>query len=199
MNIKRIVKEIKNGNLVITPTDTIYGILADATNSDAIKKVYACKKRNKNKALILLAASPQMIQEYIKTLSPKELEIIKKYFPGKLTILLSKNSQVKDEITANSPLVGIRIPDNQDLIKIIKEIGNPLISTSVNLSGAPAITNPKEIDPKLLKYISYIEDNGSIISEPSSIIKVENEKIIVIRPGTIASKIIKDYKKNKGR
>lgn len=196
MNIEKIVEQIKVGNLVITPTDTVYGILADATNINAIKKVYESKNRDKNKSLILLVDSIGMLQEYTQNLSPLEMEIIKKYFPGKLTILLHKNSKVNDEITCGSDLVGIRIPDNNDLIKIIKAIRNPIISTSANISGQNTITNPKAISAELLKSISYIEDGGIINSEPSSIIKIENDKITILREGSVALEIVKDYPDN---
>lgn len=196
MNIKKITEEIKKGNIVITPTDTVYGIMADMSNIKAIEKVYECKKRDKNKPLLLLVANLEMLKKYIKKLTPLEEEIIKKYLPGKLTILLHKNDKVNDKITAGSEYVGIRIPDNQELIEIIKKIGNPVISTSANISGQETITNPQKIDKELLKHISYIEDAGIINSEPSSIIKIENEKIIIIRKEQVALQIIKEYPKN---
>lgn len=195
MNIDKIVKEIKQGNLVIIPTDTVYGISADMTNEKAIKKVYEAKNRDKNKPLILLVSNIDMLKKYTEKLNPLEEEIIKKYLPGKLTILLHKNNKVSDEITAGSNLVGIRIPDNKNLIQIIDKIGNPIISTSVNISGKATITDPKEIEKDLLKHISYIENAGTINTEPSSIIKIENEKIVIIRKESIARQIMKDYSK----
>lgn len=193
MNIDKIVKEIKQGNLVIIPTDTVYGISVDMTNEKAIKKVYEAKNRDKSKPLILLVSSVDMLRKYTEKLNQLEEEIIKKYLPGKLTLLLHKNNKVSDEITSGSNLVGIRIPDNKELIKIIDKIGNPIISTSANISGKTPITNPKEIEKEMLKHISYVEDAGTINNEPSSIIKIENEKIIVIRKESIAKQILKDY------
>ena len=193
MNIDKIVKEIKQGNLVIIPTDTVYGISVDMTNEKAIKKVYEAKNRDKSKPLILLVSSVDMLRKYTEKLNQLEEEIIKKYLPGKLTLLLHKNNKVSDEITSGSNLVGIRIPDNKELIKIIDKIGNPIISTSANISGKTTITNPKEIEKEMLKHISYVEDAGTINNEPSSIIKIENEKIIVIRKESISKQILKDY------
>ena len=197
MNISKIVEEIKKGNLVITPTDTIYGILADANNINAVKKVFECKNRSKAKPLLLIVDSIEMLQDYTQNISSLEKEIMEKYFPGKLTMLLHKNSKVSDEITCGSDLVGIRIPDNKDLIEIIRSVGNPLISTSANISGQNSITNPKEIEPELLKYIAYVEDKGTINSEPSSLIKIDGNEIKVLRDGSVASKILSDYPNNK--
>ena len=196
MNIKKIALEVKKGNLVITPTDTVYGIMADATNLKAIKKVYECKQRDENKPLLLLASTLKMVKEYTKDLSPLEEEIIKKYWPGKLTILLHKNDKVNDKITSGTDLVGFRIPDNKELLQIINEIGNPVISTSANISGQATITNPKELKEELLNHISYVEDAGIINNEPSSIIKIENDKIVIIRKESIAHKLIQEYPQN---
>ena len=196
MNKKKIVDEIKKGNLVITPTDTVYGIMADATNIKDIERVYECKQRDEKKPLLLLVGSINMLKKYTKNLNHLEEEIIQKYLPGKLTILLHKNDKVNDKITSGTDLVGIRIPNNKELIQIINEIGNPVISTSANISGQNTITNPKEIKKELLKHISYVEDAGIINNEPSSIIKIENEKITIIRKESVAIQMMKDYPDN---
>lgn len=196
MNINKIVSELKKGNLVIIPTDTVYGISTDIENTKAIEKVYQAKNRDKNKPLLLLVNNEEMLKKYTKKLTNLEKEIIKKYLPGKLTILLLKNDKVPDNITAGSNLVGIRIPDNNDLIQIINKLGHPIISTSANISGQNTITNPQKIDQNLLKYISYIENIGTVNSEPSSIIKIENNQIKIIREEKIAKQIIKDYPNN---
>lgn len=196
MHIDKIAKEIKKGNLVIIPTDTVYGISADMTNENAINKVYICKQREKNKPLILLVSNKEMLKKYTKNLTPLEKEIIQKYLPGKLTILLPKNDNVSAKITAGSNLVAVRMPNNNELIQIIEKVGSPIISTSANISGEKTITNPKEIDKELLKYISYVEGAGTINNEPSSIIKIENEKIIIIRNESVAKQILKDYPNN---
>ena len=192
MDVEKIVKEIKKGNLVIIPTDTVYGISADMNNEKAIEKVFEAKKRDKNKPLILLVSNLEMLKKYVKKISPLEEKIIKKYMPGRLTMLFLKNEEVSDLVTAGSFFVGIRIPDDLNLIKIINKVGNPIISTSANISGENTVTNVKNIDKKLLKYVSYVEDAGIIESFPSTVIKVEDDEIIILRKGDIALKIVKD-------
>lgn len=192
MDVEKIVKEIKKGNLVIIPTDTVYGISADMNNEKAIEKVFEAKKRDKNKPLILLVSNLEMLKKYVKKISPLEEKIIKKYMPGRLTMLFLKNEKVSDLVTAGSFFVGIRIPDDLNLIKIINKVGNPIISTSANISGENTVTNVKNIDKKLLKYVSYVEDEGIIESFPSTVIKVEDDEITILRKGDIALKIVKD-------
>ena len=192
MDVEKIVKEIKKGNLVIIPTDTVYGISADMNNEKAIEKVFGAKQRDKNKPLILLASNLEMLKKYVKKISLLEEKIIKKYMPGRLTMLFLKNEKVSDLVSAGSSFVGIRIPDDPNLIKIINKVGNPIISTSANISGENTITNVKDIDEKLLKYVSYVEDAGIIESFPSTVIKVEDDEITILRKGDIALKIVKD-------
>jgi len=191
MNIERIVQELKKGNIVIIPTDTVYGIIADAMNKSAIKKVYDAKKRDYNKPFILYVSNKKMLENYTDELSVLENEIINKYTPGKLTIILNKNDKIIDLISKDT--VGIRIPDNSELIEIINKIGNPLITTSANISSHETITNVDMIEKELLDKISYIEDGGEVIAKPSTIVKVESNKIIFLREGDLAEQIKKDY------
>lgn len=194
MNVDRIVNELRNGNLVITPTDTVYGIMGDSKNRDVIEKVYEAKKRDKRKPLILLVSDIDMLKEYTKELNNLEEELIKRYMPGKLTIILKKNDKVMNSITNNSEYVGIRIPENKYLIDIINKLGNPVISTSANLSNEEVITDIHSINKELLKYISFIYDGGIIKASSSTIIKVVDNNIEFLREGELASIIKSDYK-----
>lgn len=190
MNIDKIITEIKAGNLVITPTDTVYGILADAMNLAAIEKVYQAKQRSKTKPLLLLVSDIEMLREYTSMLSEREVHLINTYMPGKLTLLLRKNTKVLDNITNGGELVGVRIPDNADLREIIRRVGNPLVSTSANLSDKATATNPELLEPELLEHISYIENIGTIESEPSSLIRVAGDEVEVLRMGEVVRKIL---------
>lgn len=190
MNIDKIITEIKAGNLVITPTDTVYGILADAMNLEAVEKVYIAKQRSKSKPLLLLVSDIEMLREYTSMLSEQEAHLINTYMPGKLTLLLKKNTKVLDNITNGGELVGVRIPDNADLREIIRRVGNPLVSTSANLSDKATATNPELLEPELLEHISYIENIGTIESEPSSLIRVAGDEVEVLRMGEVVRKIL---------
>ena len=193
MNIDRIVNEIDLGNLVITPTDTVYGIMADSMNYNAIKKVYEAKNRDYSKPLILLVSNKSMLYEYVDSVNEIEKELIDRYMPGRLTIILKKNNKISDLVSAGSDYVGIRIPDNENLVTIIDKLGRPVISTSANISGNDTITSINMIDKKLLDKISYIEDGGIIDSKSSTIVRVIDNKVNIIRVGELGDKIRKDY------
>lgn len=190
--IEKLIEEIEKGNLIITPTDTVYGISADATNIEAIKKVFEAKKRE-NKPLLILVSSIDMLKEYVSEINEVQ-EKLMNYWPDKLTILFKKNDKVNDLITCGSEYIGIRIPDNKLLLYIINKIKKPLISTSANISGEPVITNTTLINDELKKYISYILDDGEKPNVSSTLLKVDNNKIIFLREGEIATKIKNEFK-----
>ena len=150
MNIEEIVKVLESGELVISPTDTVYGIMGDALNEDVIRRVYSAKKRSYSKPLILLMSSVDMIKEYTECISDVEEKLINKFLPGLMTIILKKNEKISSLICNGGDYVGIRIPDNKDLIDIINKLGRPVISTSANISDNDVITRVDMIDEELL-------------------------------------------------
>lgn len=190
MNISKICEVLENGGLVVTPTDTVYGIMGDALNLEAVKKVYEAKHRAYNKPLILLMDSYEMIKEYTLDISEEEDRIMREFFPGLLTIILKKNDKIDDLISGGMDTVGIRIPGNEDLIRIIKKLGRPIFSTSANISDEEVITSIDKLDRRLLKYIDYVEDGGEIVAASSTIVKVDNKEMKILRNGILADKVL---------
>ena len=193
MNVDKIVKVINEGKLVISPTDTVYGIMGDALNDEVITRVFFFKKRDVKKPLILLMNSIEMISEYTCNINELEQELINKYHPGLLTIILKKNDKISNLITGGLDTVGIRIPDNKDLLSIIGKLNRPVISTSANISGSEVITNIWMIENELKENIDYIEDGGELSDSYSTIVVVIDGKIKIIRDGLLANQIRSDY------
>ncbi len=191
--MKELIDNIEQGNLVIVPTDTVYGISADACNADAIKKVFIAKKREE-KPLIVMVSSIEMLKKYVKNINELEQKLIDKYWPNTLTILFEKSDNLSDLVTCGSPLVGIRMPDNKLLLDLMNTINKPIISTSANISGSSVITNTNLIDPELKKHISYIYDDGEKTDIASTLVKVEDNKIKILREGLLSEKIRVDFK-----
>lgn len=192
MNIDKICEVIDNGGLVITPTDTIYGIMADALNEDAIKKVYDVKKRGYNKPLIVLMDSFEMVEQYTEELSEMEKKLMDKFWPGLVTFILKKNDKISDLITSGNDTVGVRIPDNKDLLEIIRRLKRPVVSTSANITETPVITCIEMLEADIVSNVDYIEDGGLIENESSTIIKMLETDMLVLREGKIVDDI-KDY------
>ncbi len=192
MNVEKICEVINDGGLVITPTDTIYGIMADAINEDAVRRVYDVKKRGYNKPLIVLMDSFEMVEEYTEELSEMEKKLMDKFWPGLVTFILKKNDKISDLITSGSDTVGVRIPDNNDLLEIIRRLKRPVVSTSANITETPVITCIEMLEDDIVNSVDYIEDGGLIENESSTIIKVNEKDIKILREGKICNDI-KDY------
>lgn len=189
-----LISVLNNGLLAILPSDTVYGIFADATNINAVKRVDEAK--HSNKPHLILVSSFKMLEEYTLEINDLQRKIIDKYWPNTLTILFKKNDKISDELTKGSEYIGIRIPNNKFLLELINEIGKPLISTSANITNKDVITDVSLIEEELKNKVSYIYDGGRINDVASTIIKVEDNKIIFLREGVLSSKIKKDFKQN---
>lgn len=192
MNIERLVNIISVGEIAVIPTDTVYGIIGDATNLDVVHKIYEVKKRDYSKPLILMVSGIEMLERYVEGINKLERKLMDKYWPGKLTILFKKNNNVNDLITSGSDLVGIRYPDNKDIIELIDRIGKPLISTSCNISSKDVITRIDMLEEEISEYVSYVYDGGVLSDISSTIVKV-TDKIEIIREGELASVIKEEF------
>ena len=192
MNIDKIVEIINSSGLVISPTDTVYGIMGDALNKESIKNVYDVKQRDYKKPLILLMSSIDMIKEYTLDISEDEMNLMKKFYPGCMTLLLKRNSKVDGMICNNGEYVGVRIPDNKDLLSIIEKLGRPVFSTSCNISGNDVVRSVDEIDEEIVSKVDYIYDGGYIDSVSSTVVRIDNGEAVILREGNLSEEI-KNY------
>lgn len=185
--IEEIANAIKEGKLIIFPTDTVYGIGTNAYNEEACKKIYEIKGRPSCKPLIILISDTSMIEDLVENISPKEQKIIEKFWPGPLTIKFKKRKGIlPDIISAGDEYVRIRLIKNGLIYKIIEKAEVPVVAPSANISGHPTGIKIDNIIKELGRKVDYILDCGDYKSdEPSTIVQVEDEKIVVIREGKI--------------
>ena len=193
MPIDELVKKLQNDGVIVIPTDTVYGISCSVNSEVGMKKINKAKKREIPKPFNILVSDKEMLKEYVVSLSPLEEQLINKYTPNKVTFLLKKNSKISDLVTSASPLVGIRVPDREDLRELIKKLGSPIVSTSANVTGSDVVSDLDELDEEFFKQIDYTYYEGKMNTTASTIIKVEDEKIIFLREGEMANLIKKEF------
>jgi len=182
MNIKHIVKILKNGGLIAYPTDTIYGIGCDLFNKSAIEKVYQIKKMPRYKPLSFICADLKDISVYAQV-SNTAYKIMKRLIPGPYTFILSATRMVPKIMLTKRRTVGIRVPDNNICLSIVRELGNPIISTSASVSKEEILSDPVEIENTFGHSIDIVIDGGVLVSEPSSMIDFTESAPKVIREG----------------
>lgn len=191
--IKEAAKAIKQGKLVLFPTETVYGIGADGLNKEAVKKIYQAKGRASDNPLILHITSIEMLKKLVEEINDIERNLIQKFWPGPLTIIFNKKPIVPDIITANLPTVAIRMPSNEIARKLIEYSETPIAAPSANISGKPSGTVIEDIKEELDGKVSYMIDGGKVdIGLESTVIRVIDNKIHILRPGKITKENFED-------
>lgn len=181
-DIKKAAEIIKKNGIVIYPTETVYGIGANIFSEDALKKVFAVKKRDVDKPVSVAVSGFRMMDDLV-IMDRKERHFVEKLLPGPVTVLLKKKEKVPD-ILSSAGLVGIRYPDHETTIKLIELAGVPITSTSANISGeAP----PSKVDEIKIS-ADYIIDGGECKGEPSTVVDIVNRKIV--RKGADYEKVV---------
>lgn len=176
------------GKVVAIKTDTVYGLICNALDRDATDKIYDIKKRESKKPLAIFVKSIDEVPKYVDSsnLTKNVHRIMEKYWPGALTLVFKKKDDLLNHITMNSSGIGIRIPNDENLLYILNHINFPLAQTSCNISGEKEYRNATEIENRLGKVIDLIVDGGEIIdSIASTVLSVECNEPIILRDGAV--------------
>lgn len=179
--LKHTLDILNNGGLILYPTDTVWGIGCDATNEEAIKKVYKLKNRADSKALICLVADDRMLKKYVEKIPEAALDIID-LSDTPTTIIYDKPRNLAQNLIPEDQTIAIRIPDDEFCFQLLRKFNKPIVSTSANISGQPTPKSFKEISKEILKGVDYVVNlhHEKICSKPSSIIKLSNDGIVKI-------------------
>ncbi len=184
--LKIVCNLIKNGELVIFPTETVYGIGANALDKNAVNKIFIAKGRPSDNPLIVHIANKATIDEIAQDITEIERKLIDSFMPGPFTIILKRKECIPDNVSAGLDTVAIRMPDNIIAKAIITYAGVPIAAPSANISGRPSGTKIDDIRKELEGRVSAIVDGGETqIGLESTVVKVVDEVPIILRPGKI--------------
>jgi len=184
--ILKAAQILKMGGLVAFPTDTVYGLGADATNGPAVKKIFKVKKRPLSKALPILIGDKTELTLYASGVSAKIKKLTDEFWPGPLTIVVKKKKNIPDVVTAGKKTVGIRVPDNPVALALIIALGRPLAATSANISDKPSPTTAHNVKKYLNKKIDLILDGGKTsLGVESTVLDCTTSPPTLLRPGAI--------------
>lgn len=202
LNIQKAAEIIKQGGVVIFPTETVYGIGVNALDEGAVKRLYDIKQRPTNKPISLLVSDMKMINKIAKDITEIEYKLMNAFFPGPFTIILNKRNLVPNIVTANQETVGIRMPSGEIARKLVEYAKVPIATPSANISGEPSGTNLKNIMKDFEGKVDYFIDGGeSKIGIASTIVKVIDGVPHILRQGSITKEQVekvtgKKYKLN---
>ena len=174
-NIDKAIEVLKNGGVILYPTDTVWGLGCDATNKEAVAKIFAIKRREDSKSLITLAADMDMIARYVKEFPEIAISLIE-VNDKPMTIIYPGAIGLAENVIAGDGSAGIRIPMDDFCKKLIAKFRRPILSTSANMSGSKSPVTYKEIEPCIKEAVDFAVDpaceSREATHKPSQIIKV---------------------------
>jgi tRNA threonylcarbamoyl adenosine modification protein (Sua5/YciO/YrdC/YwlC family) len=180
--IDKVAGILSDGGVIAYPTDTIYGFGCDIFNKKAIQRIYHLKKRNPLKPFSFICSDLKNISQYAQVTN-LAYKIMKRCLPGPYTFILPGSKLVPKIMLTKRKTVGIRVPNNNICLAIVKSLGHPIISTSVGFSGEEVFTDPQQIEETFGTQIDVTIDGGILINQPSSIISLMDDRPEVIREG----------------
>lgn len=191
--LKKAGEIIANGGLVLFPTETVYGIGANGLDDIAVKKIFQAKGRAQDNPLILHISDISMINELAENISELEYKLMDAFWPGPFTIILNKKHGIANEATCLGDTIGIRMPNNKIAHDLIKYAGVPIAAPSANISGKPSGTNVSDIINELYEKVDLIIDGGECeIGIESTVVRVINDEVKILRPGKISKEDIEE-------
>ncbi|MGB9621076.1 MAG: L-threonylcarbamoyladenylate synthase [Brevinematia bacterium] len=196
--LREAAKIIAEGEVVAFPTETVYGLGANALNEKAVRKIFELKGRPSDNPLIVHLHSKELIKNYAEISNEVEKQIVEDLMPGPLTLILKKKEIISSIVTAGLPTVGIRIPYNPIAQKLIELSGVPISAPSANLSGKPSATEAQTVIEEFAGKIPFVIDGGKThIGIESTVIMVKEEEtkysILILRPGFITKEDLENF------
>lgn len=187
---------LKQGGIVAFPTETVYGLGADALNPAAVLKIFEAKGRPGDNPLIVHIASMDSLDRIAKDIPPIAFELMDAFWPGPLTLVLVRKDAVPDITTGGLDTVAVRMPDNPVALALIEEAGTPLAAPSANTSGRPSPTTAGHVTSDLSGRIDAVIDGGAVeVGVESTVLDVTSDIPVILRPGGVG---VEDIKKHIG-
>lgn len=185
--IQKAVNVLNKGGIIIFPTDTTYGIGCRMDDEKAVKRLFKIRRRPKNQATSVLVDSIGMVKEYVESIDKDvEEKLMKNYWPGALTIVLEcKKEKISALVRGGGDTLGVRMPDYNTILAIIKEVGVPILGPSANFHREPTPFIYEDLNKELIKKVDFIIHGTCKIKKPSTIIDVKKKPWKIIRQGAI--------------
>ena len=192
-SIRKASEILKNGGLVAFPTETVYGLGADALSPEAARKIYEAKGRPSDNPLIVHIADVESVYKIAETIPDKAVMLMEAFWPGPLTLILKKNKIVPDGTTGGLDTVAIRMPAHPVAESLIKMSGVYIAAPSANISGRPSPTLAEHVIEDMDGRIDMIIDGGAVgIGIESTIVDMTEDIPVILRPGYITKKMLEE-------
>jgi L-threonylcarbamoyladenylate synthase len=187
MNLSQAIASLKSGDVIVFPTETVYGLGADALNPAAVERVFQLKGRNPDTPIPIIVADQAMLKDLVEEIPPIARELMEQFWPGPLTLVLPAAQGMPKQLLNRTRGVGVRISSEPIATQLVRELGHPLTATSANPSGRPAAATTEQAQNYFASEIEIFIDGGKLPSKiGSSVVEVSDDRIKIIRQGEIS-------------
>ena len=185
-DLEQAIKVLKKGGIVIFPTDTAFGIGCRIDRQSSVERLFKIRRRPKLKATPVLFESIDQVLDYVLSIDPKALDLMRKHWPGALTIVLpAKLSKVPELVRGGGGNIGVRIPDHIDTLSLIRGVGVPILGPSANIHGEATPFSESELNRKLISKVDFVLSGETKLSLASTVIDCTKTPFRVLRLGAI--------------
>ena len=186
--IDRAAEVIEKGGVVVFPTTCLYGLAADATNEDAVRKIFNIKKRPAVNPILVLVENQEMIHNIVLSIPPQAEHIMKTFWPGNITLVFEAKSNMPSITTAGTGKIGIRIPGHEVAMALVKNLACPVTGTSANISTTAACSRISDIDTDIIDRVDLVLDAGTLKGGMgSTVVDVTKTPPEILREGSITA------------
>lgn len=187
LSVSKAARIVKVGGVVAYPTETFYGLAVDPSNHEAVQKIFRIKKREKRKPILLLVSSTAKLKRWVVGVGPRERLLIRKFWPGPLTLVMKARSGVLSLLTAGTGKIGVRLSPEPIARKLGRLSGGAITGTSANLSGRRPAGTGREVERQLGSLVDGIVSGKRLrSSKGSTILDVTGKKVRLLRPGVVS-------------
>ena len=189
--IRKAASTIRNGGIIAYPTRCLYGLGADAFDTEAVQRLYSIKKRAARKPILVLIDSTRHLDNFVTRVTGIASQIMRLFWPGKITLVFEAAASVPIDLTGGSQKIGVRQPGHPVASALVKSVGRPITGTSANISGHPGCHRVDDLEPELTRRLDLILDAGPLMGgRGSTVVDVSTETPMVLREGVIPARDI---------
>lgn len=181
--LPRAADVLRNGGVVVMPTDTVYGLTCGITHHQAIRRIYQLKDMDPKKPLSILINDMSMVGQFARGVSTPAFRMLKRVLPGPYTFIFEASPEVPKIMLRRRRTIGIRMPDNPIALALVEEMGEPLLSSSIRDPQHEFVNDPDEIDRSLGKDVELVIDGGVLLPVPSTVVDLSGSEPVLIREG----------------
>ena len=181
--LPRAAQVLRDGGVVVMPTDTVYGLTCGINHHDAIKRIYKLKDMDPKKPLSILVGDMSAVGKYAKGVSTPAFRILKRVLPGPFTFIFEASAEVPKIMLRKRRTIGIRMPDNPIALALLAEMGEPLLSSSIRDPEQLFVNDPEEIEKSLGNHVDMVIDGGILTPTPSTVVDLSGPEPVLLRDG----------------